>query len=167
MLERKSQRFLNSYNYFFGGLSEEEQQYRDYFETDLENNPELPDEVLAQLDEEKLAQTGDFHHKKFDFQEDQLQYEAIETVEDVIDKKIFKYKYKIANDDDRTYYRRMDRVMSRFLERAKTRDPSINQNLADLFIEAKNEISPSGLMHQLIETGTIKENMAKTETAKI
>jgi len=42
---------LNSFNYFFGGLSEEEQQYRDYFETDLENNPELADEVLTQLDE--------------------------------------------------------------------------------------------------------------------
>ena len=63
MLERKSQRHLNSFNYFFGGLSEEEQQYRDYFETDLENNPELADEVLTQLDEQKIAGTGDFHHK--------------------------------------------------------------------------------------------------------
>lgn len=147
MEERKSQRYLNSYNYFFGGLSEEEQQYRDYFETDLENNPEMPEEVYDQLDEEKIANTGDFHHKKFDFQEDQIQYEALETVEDVIDKKIFKYKYKIANDDDRTYYRRMDRVMNRFLERAKSRDASINQNLADLFIQAKNETSLSGVMN--------------------
>lgn len=70
--------------------------------------------------------TGDFHHKKWDFVEDQIVYETLETVEDVIDKKIFKYKYKIANDDHQTYYRRMDWVMSRFIERAKLRDPSIN-----------------------------------------
>lgn len=36
MLDRKRQRWTENYTYFFGGLSEEEQQYRDYFETDLE-----------------------------------------------------------------------------------------------------------------------------------
>lgn len=40
MLERKRQRWTENYTYFFGGLTEEEQQYRDYFETDLENDPE-------------------------------------------------------------------------------------------------------------------------------
>jgi len=45
MLERKSQRYLNSYNYYFGGLTEEEQMYRDYFETDIEMNPETPEQV--------------------------------------------------------------------------------------------------------------------------
>ena len=36
MLERKRERWTENYTYFFGGLTEEEQQYRDYFETDLE-----------------------------------------------------------------------------------------------------------------------------------
>ena len=57
--------------------------------------------------------------------------------------------------------------MNRFLERAKSRDASINQNLADLFIQAKNETSLSGVMNQFIENGEIKENLAKTETVKI
>ena len=48
MLEGKKQRWTENYTYFFGGLTEEEQQYRDYFQTDLERDPE--DEVM----EEKL-----------------------------------------------------------------------------------------------------------------
>lgn len=40
MTERKKERWLDNYAYFFGGLNEEEQMYRDYFETDLEMYPE-------------------------------------------------------------------------------------------------------------------------------
>jgi len=40
MLDKKRERWIENYTYFFGGLTEEEQQYRDYFETDLENDPE-------------------------------------------------------------------------------------------------------------------------------
>lgn len=36
MLEKKRVRWTENYTYFFGGLTEEEQQYRDYFESDLE-----------------------------------------------------------------------------------------------------------------------------------
>lgn len=36
MLERKKERWTENYAYFFGGLTEEEQMYRDYFESDLE-----------------------------------------------------------------------------------------------------------------------------------
>jgi len=31
MLEKKSERWNSNYTYFFGGLTEEEQMYRDYF----------------------------------------------------------------------------------------------------------------------------------------
>lgn len=40
MIERKKQRWTNHFTYFFGDLTEEEQMYRDYFETDLEEDPE-------------------------------------------------------------------------------------------------------------------------------
>lgn len=36
-------------------------------------------------------------------------------------------------DSFETYERRMNRVISRFLERAKTRDPQLEQSLQDLF----------------------------------
>jgi len=59
MLERKRQRWTENYTYFFGGLTEEEQQYRDYFETDIERDPE-DDYVDEQLDERALAAEGQF-----------------------------------------------------------------------------------------------------------
>jgi hypothetical protein len=40
MLERKRERWTENYTYFLGGLTEEEQQYRDYYESDLEEDPE-------------------------------------------------------------------------------------------------------------------------------
>lgn len=36
MLQRSQSRWSNDYTFFLGGLTEEEQRYRDYFETDLE-----------------------------------------------------------------------------------------------------------------------------------
>jgi hypothetical protein len=38
--ERAAQRWDNNYTFFFGNLSEEEQQYRDYYQTDIDANPE-------------------------------------------------------------------------------------------------------------------------------
>ena len=44
----------DNYSYFFGNMTEEEQQYRDYFESDLENEPE--DEFLETMrDESRIA----------------------------------------------------------------------------------------------------------------
>lgn len=50
MMERKRQRWVENYSFFFGGLTEEEQQYRDYFQTDWEEDPD--DEYLDALEEE-------------------------------------------------------------------------------------------------------------------
>lgn len=59
MLEKKRQRWTENYTFFFGGLTEEEQQYRDYFETDLEQDPE-DDFVDEFLDEKAIAAEGQF-----------------------------------------------------------------------------------------------------------
>jgi hypothetical protein len=51
MQEKRRTRWTDNYTYFFGGLTEEEQQYRDYFETDIEEDPE--DDVIDEhLDEQ-------------------------------------------------------------------------------------------------------------------
>ena len=41
--------------------------YRDYYETDLEENPENSEQIEEKIDELNLASTGDFNHKWFDF----------------------------------------------------------------------------------------------------
>jgi hypothetical protein len=71
MLERKKKRWTENYTYFFGGLTEEEQQYRDYFESDLEADPE--DSFVEDfLDAKQIAEEGQFQFKKYDFIETSL-----------------------------------------------------------------------------------------------
>ena len=46
MKDRVKTRQIDNYTYFFGNLTEEEQQYRDYYETDLEEDPD--DELMEE-----------------------------------------------------------------------------------------------------------------------
>jgi hypothetical protein len=50
MLSRRNERWNQNYTFFQGNLTEEEQQYRDYFESDVEIDPE-DDFVDGLLDE--------------------------------------------------------------------------------------------------------------------
>jgi hypothetical protein len=145
MLERKRQRWTENYTYFFGGLTEEEQMYRDYFESDLERDPE--DEVVAeQLDERAIAAGGEFQFKKYDFIETSLQDEPHEALEDIVDSKIFKYKYRHCNDDEATHERRQGRVLQRFIERAKNRDSALETDLFSLYQQDMKEASVAQFM---------------------
>ena len=140
MLDAKKKRWTENYTYFFGGLTEEEQQYKDYFLTDIENDPE--NDAYDELeDRDRLAQSGEFDPKKYDFIETSLYTEVHENFEDIVEDKIFKYKYRQNGDDYPTYARRQKRMVDRFLERARTRDGSIEANLDELY--AKNEKTTS------------------------
>ncbi len=57
MLEKKRERWVKNYTYFFGNLTEEEQQYRDYFETDVEFDLE-DDYIEEKMDELHIAEVG-------------------------------------------------------------------------------------------------------------
>lgn len=94
MLERKRERWTDNYTYFFGGLSEEEQMYRDYYQTDLEEDPE-DDKRDELIDEMEMARTGWFKFDRFDFVEASLLHEAHEALDDIVDQKLFKYKYRM------------------------------------------------------------------------
>ena len=122
MLERKAERETDNYTYFFGGLTEEEQMFRDYYETDIEEYPDS--EALANLkDEETLRSSGDFDLKFIELLEPQIVHKDRLPVQNTIDKSLFKYKYrKIA---DPKYESRNQRMLSRFLARAQNRDPDV------------------------------------------
>lgn len=53
MQEREKQRWDGAYTLYSGSLTEEEQKYRDYFETDLDNFKE-DERVEEHLDREEL-----------------------------------------------------------------------------------------------------------------
>ena len=66
MIERRNKRWNENYTFFFGELTEEEQQYRDYFQSELELDPE--DEYIAsKFDEAHLAEQGQFNPELYDF----------------------------------------------------------------------------------------------------
>lgn len=131
LLDKKRERWITNYTFFFGNLTEEEQQYRDYFETELENDPE-DDWIDEKLDEIHIASQGQFDPALYDFVDYTQVHDAHENFDDIVEKKLFKYKYRQNASNLSTYERRQYRVRDRFLERAKTRDPILEQNLNDL-----------------------------------
>lgn len=140
MTERTRERQVDNFAFFFGALTEEEQQYRDYFETDLENEPE--DEYIEEMrDEARLASSGQFDPKLYDFLELGMIDEIHENFEDIIEDKIFKYKYRMNADAPELFAARNNRMIERFIERARTRDPAIEQDLAELYSQDEKDFS--------------------------
>lgn len=119
--------------------------YRDYFESDLERDPE-DDFIDEQLDERALAAEGQFQFKKYDFIETALHEEPHEAFDDIIDSKIFKFKYRMCNDDEQVYARRQGRLLKRFVDRAKNRDPALETDLFELYQQDMKESSVAQFM---------------------
>lgn len=162
MLERKNQRQIENFTYFFGGLTEEEQQYRDYFETDLENDPE--DAFVEEwLDQGELAASGQFDPERFDFIETGLRLEAHENFEDLVEDKIFKFKYRQFADLPDVFDRRNKRMVDRFAERARHRDSAIEADLFDIYSRENRDNS----IAQLALDPSKFQPVAKDETAAI
>lgn len=69
----------------------------------------------------------------YDFIETSHESEVHENYEDLIEEKLFKYKYRQFSDDNETYVAREKRKLARFWQRVKTRDPAIETSLYDLY----------------------------------
>lgn len=68
MQEKAKERWESNYSLFYGGNSEEEQQYKDYYQTDLENYPEN-EAIEQQLDTQEILTRPENKLTNFDFQE--------------------------------------------------------------------------------------------------
>ncbi|CAI2358834.1 unnamed protein product [Moneuplotes crassus] len=165
MLARKRDRWTDNYTYFFGGLTEEEQMYRDYFQTDLEEHPEdaVEDAFIDELD---IASQGEFKFENYEFIESSVGEDPHDPLVDLIDSKIFKYQYRVNNDSMQDYIRRMDRVVSRQLERASRRDPAVNKNLHDIFEEGDRERTLGAQIYKLVK-GQAADGKVAQETKAI
>jgi hypothetical protein len=103
-----------------------------YFQTDYEMDPD--DEYIeGHIDAQDLASESHLNPKLYDFIETSHDIEVHENYEDLVEEKIFKYKYRQNADDPGTFSRRMTRVIDRFWERAKTRDPAIDADIVDVY----------------------------------
>lgn len=128
MLERQSERLKENYTFYAGGLTENEQMYRDYYETDLEEFPDN-NSYNEKRDNIVLSSSREFDTNKYQFAEENTYHYLREPADSFIEKMLFKHKYREYSDKD--YQRRSERVSKRSFERAKSRDPHVVKNLGD------------------------------------
>lgn len=64
-----------------------------------------------------------------------------EAYEDIVEDKLFKFRYRQNYDSHEKFAARQERLVTRFFERAKKRDPVISEPLFDTFIEDQRATS--------------------------
>lgn len=106
---------------FYINTDEMEQRYKDYYESEYDSEDEL---IEQQADYEELFASGLFDFKNYEFVEEGTDL-TVPAVESVFEKKIFKFKHRKWNDDPSTHFIRENRMIMRYLERMKSRDPSV------------------------------------------
>jgi len=89
-----------------------------------------------------------------------MSLDAHETYDDIVEQKIFKFKYRQNADSLDTYNRRQTRMIERFYERARTRDPLLEQDLNELFTVDARDSS----MAQFFNDSSKFRNVAGEET---
>ncbi len=130
MIERKDRREKENYSFYFGGLTAEEQMYRDYYETDLEEDAYPESEAFNQIkDDQTLRNSGDFDLGHIQLIETTALNERREQIDDVVGKMLFTFKYRSVAD--KKFEERNNRVMQSFQERAAQRDSSLIEDLGD------------------------------------
>jgi len=84
MLDGKRERWNKNFTFFFGNLTEEEQQYRDYYKSELEVDPE-DDWIDEKFDDIHLDAQGQFDPALYDFQDYTQKHDSHEAYEDLIE----------------------------------------------------------------------------------
>lgn len=123
MLERHNQRQIDSYTVFFGGLSEEELMYKDYFQTDIEESGENEAFELS-VDEEVVRSLPEYRTDNFRFNASYSGVASDDTAS-IVDQIVFNFRNRRQIDSAEDYKRRQSRLVERQIERATTGNVSI------------------------------------------
>ena len=129
MQERIAARNNENYTYYFNGLTEFEQNYRDYYETDVEDTNEHEFE-LEKRDMEYLRNSDDFNLNKWEFEESSIWMNYTNAIDDILGKRLFRYKYRSVGDPK--FVERNKRVLQRYIERTQSRDPKVTSQIGDI-----------------------------------
>lgn len=89
--------------------------------------------------------------------------EPHENFEDLVEDKIFKYKYRQFAETPEVFERRNKRMVDRFAERARTRDPAIEADIQDIYTRDTRDNSVA----QIALDESKWSPVAHTETAPI
>jgi len=78
---------------------------------------------------------GDLNPALYDFVDFSHSYQTDANYDDLVEQKIFKYKYRQFAHDTVDYERKNRRMMIRFFERVQSRNPAIEADLNDILAE--------------------------------
>ena len=129
MQERIAARNNENYTYYFNGLTEFEQNYRDYYETDVEDTNEH-DFEHEKRDLETLRSSGEFDLNNWELEESSIWVNYTNAIDDILGKRLFRYKYR--NVADPKFVERNKRVLQRYIERSQNRDPIVTAQIGEL-----------------------------------
>lgn len=107
---------MDSYTVFFGGLSEEELMYKDYFETEIEETGENEAFELS-VDEESVRGLPEYRTENFKFSAEYTGAPSDDTAS-IVDQLLFNFRNRRQIDSTEDYQRRQSRLVSRQIERA-------------------------------------------------
>lgn len=119
MEERKRERQIESYTVFFGSLSEQEQQVKDYFET--EEKDKTDESTQEFLDSEVVRGLAEYRTEKFDFQE-LYSRQPVEDASSIEERLVFRFVNRRAIDTVSDYERKQKRMEERSVQRMKARN---------------------------------------------
>lgn len=112
MRERSAARTEQSYTAYFGGMTEVELQYNDYFETEMDG--EQPESFHEAVDDELVRSKPEYKASRYNFVENSIDgFSAIEDATSHVEKLIFKFRNRRGIDSVSDYERRQSRMVSR------------------------------------------------------
>ena len=126
MRERAEARAKNFVQYV--NTNETEMMYKDYYESDYDSEEEL---IAQQEDYEELYASGIFDFKNYNFHDEGTDG-TLPVAEGAFEKKMFKFKHRKWNEDPSNHFIRENRMIQRFIERMKTRDPTLEYDIGEL-----------------------------------
>jgi len=124
MLENATIRGEDNYTVYFGGMSEIEARYNDYFQTDGEG--EDTESFHELVDEEVVRSFPDFRTEHYNFIENSIEGAPIQDATSFVQRLIFRFKNRRCVDSVSDYERRQARMVSRQIERATSDEVNVS-----------------------------------------
>jgi hypothetical protein len=112
---RARERWEGVYTFYHGDLTEEEQKYRDYFETDLEDQPEN-EALMDKLEFEEIMARPDYNLDRFDFQE-MYTNNPEEDRSSLVERMVFRFRYRQAGVSFEEHIQRETKMQVKAIER--------------------------------------------------
>lgn len=116
------------------------------------------------IDDIKLASDGDLNPQLYDFVVNADADAALDAnYDDLLEQKLFKWKYRQFAMDELEYDERQERMVKRFFERAETRNPAIETDLYTVLDQSNTNNS----IGQLVNDPSNFRDVVREETLPI